>query len=447
MKKYLMMGVAALALASCSHDDIQFAQPPVNPNPTKAEQYQTAFVSTFGVPAATQTWGFNQGGVMSAPGRRSAQPNSNQWGTTDDNSKYLDYPKPADITPEEREAVLAVFSQPGKEHYEPLVNWSRFFVQQVYCGPEGYKMTQLACKDPNGHEETQYLWSAERGNYTITTTSYLDEVNNFNEGKYSGNAEQGCMLMWYSSTTDWSYKSTQGGGQRFHYFRMEKINGNYYVGLDFASERQASANANEEFDRDLIYNDWIVKIVPGKGESVPVDEVIEEGMIICEDLGNIGDFDFNDAVFYAKIWSNGTTEITLLAAGGTLELSVAGKEVHEALLGAENAKKGDVYKMINTGADATAKPYTFEVTGYTRLIDIPVVVKQKGAAGDVTSYELSAQRGMAPQKICVPKGFKWCKERKSLAETYSGFKAWTTGAASTWAGEYKAEDVYETKAE
>ena len=54
---------------------------------------------------------------------------------------------------------------------------------------------------------------------------------------------------------------------------------------------------------------------------------------------------------------------------------------------------------------------------------------------------------MAPQKICVPYGFKWCKERKSLAETYPGFKEWTTGAASTWTGSYKAEDVYETKAE
>ena len=231
-----------------------------------------------------------------------------------------------------------------------------------------------------------------------------------------------------------------------HYtFRMEQIDGNYYVGLDFEGTGQ---NPNQQIARDYIYNDWIVKIVPGKGESVPVDEVIEQGRIICEDLGTIGDFDFNDVVFDAKVWKSGKTEITLLAAGGTLELSVADVEVHEALLGAENAKKGNVYKMINTGADATAVPYYFvaEKT-YNSLIDIPILVKQTDAAGNVTSYSLEAATGMAPQKICVPYGFKWCKERKSLAETYPGFKAWTTGAASTWAGEYKAEDVYETKAE
>ena len=49
--------------------------------------------------------------------------------------------------------------------------------------------------------------------------------------------------------------------------------------------------------------------------------------------------------------------------------------------------------------------------------------------------------GKAPQKICVPKNFKWCKEYKSLADVYPGFKSWTTGAADTWTGSYDEENV------
>lgn len=43
---------------------------------------------------------------------------------------------------------------------------------------------------------------------------------------------------------------------------------------------------------------------------------------------------------------------------------------------------------------------------YNSLIEIPIVVSKTDAAGNVTSYELTAQMGKAPQKICVPKGFR-----------------------------------------
>jgi hypothetical protein len=49
--------------------------------------------------------------------------------------------------------------------------------------------------------------------------------------------------------------------------------------------------------------------------------------------------------------------------------------------------------------------------------------------------------GKAPQKICVPLGFKWCKEYKSLVDAYPGFKNWTSGKADTWCGEYNSELV------
>ena len=410
MKNYLILLLTLLTFFSCGHELTTLSEQEM-----KEKEYEASFVKVFGEISRFQTWGF-----ASAAETRTAQPNSNQWGTHDDNDKYLDWPRPADITPQERAKVLAVFNEVGEEHYDALFDTDKFFVQQVYCGPEGNKMTQLAAYDKDGHR--QMVYGDPNNNYMpYEIYSYEDEVNNFNNGKYSGNAEQGCMLMWFSSTLDWSYKSTQGGGERFHYFRMEEIDGNYYVGFDFASRRQAPANANEQFDRDFIYNDWIVKVVPGKGFTPPTRTVKEEGLIICEDLGNVGDFDFNDVVFYAKVWSDGKTEITLLAAGGKLDISVDGVDVGE--------KMG---KMVNTNGKDVEPYYFVSENTYNALIEIPIVVSKKNNAGVVTSYELTAQMGKAPQKICVPLGFKWCKEYKSLADAYPGFKDWTSGKSSTW---------------
>lgn len=427
MKKILFFIVAALALASCSNDKDFSSSNGYNLDNTKA-QYSNAFVKQFGQPAANQTWGF-------ASISRLAQPNANQWGTTDDNSKYINYPQPTAITEQELADVLAVFNEKGATEYESLIDWKNFFVQQVYTGPNGAKMNELATTVDYKVETKVISWWPYEAETTVSEVEPFDDIiNNFNAG--NNTTYGGCMLMFNSATDDFSYKTSQGGGQRWYkHWRMEKINGNYYVGFDHESAKQGSdANENELDVRDYIYNDWIVKIVPGTDYVEPVDKIKEQGRIICEDLGTIGDFDFNDVVFDATVYESGKTEITLLAAGGTLELTVAGEEVHEALLGAENAKDGKgLYKMINTGAGptATAKKFTASST-YSNLNSIPVVVKKVDEAGNVTSYTLSAEMGKAPQKICVPVTFKWCKEYKSLKDAYPGFKDWATGDASVW---------------
>ena len=124
-----------------------------------------------------------------------------------------------------------------------------------------------------------------------------------------------------------------------------------------------------------------------------------------------------------------------------MNLTVAGREVHEAFGVGQTTM---VNTKESTGKGAEKDPFYFIAANtYSSLIDIPIVVTGKDAAGNVTSYELSAEMGKAPQKICVPKGFKWCKEYKSLAEVYPGFKSWTTGAADTWTGtgSYDADNV------
>lgn len=424
MKKYFMLTVAVLAMASCSKNtDVS------NPNAVqenKEAQYADAFVKTFcdgQKIASNQTWGFNQ--------TKAANPNGNEWASDG-------YTVPGAITEQELADVLAVFNQKGEAQYTAKVNWSNFFVQQVYKGVAHYTagnggdvlgsahMDWLCAYDPVGYEVTNTIYWPE---YKVeVTTCHDDHINNFNGGDCKD--YNGIMLMVNSSTQRFGFKASEDNGHVFYNFRMEEINGNYYVGFDFEADGQ---NPNEQVARDYIYNDWIVKIVPADG--VTPDEVKEQGRIICEDLGTIGDFDFNDVVFDAKVWKSGKTEITLLAAGGQLDISVAGVNV------------GDVMgKMVNTGTGNTHDPYYFVAANkYNSLIDIPIVVRSTDAAGNVTSYELTAEMGQAPQKICVPVGFKWCKEYKSLSEVYPGFKDWSTGAASTWTGSFDANNVYEAE--
>lgn len=428
MKKVVLGLIALLSFTACNKHDFEV----ITTQEIKEAQYAAAFEQVFGAVSPTQTWGFSQTATT-----RSANTNGNEW-------KKEGYNVPADITESEREAVLAVFSQKGEASYEALEDWDCFFVQQVYKGVAHYTagnggdvlgsahMDWLCAYDPIGVQETKYVWNAEKNaNDVFIVTSHDDHINNFNNGDCKD--YNGIMLMVNSSTQRFGFKASEDNGHVFYNFRMEEINGNYYVGFDFEA---AGQNPNEQVARDYIYNDWIVKIVPGKGTT---DKVKEEGMIICEDLGTIGDFDFNDVVFYAKVWDSGKTEITLLAAGGTLNLTVAGHEVHEAF-GVSQSTMVNTKESTGKGAEKDSVYFVAENT-YSSLIDIPVVVRTKDAAGNVTSYELSAQMGKAPQKICVPKGFRWCKEYKSLAEAYTGFKIWTSGKSNTWANGAFVEDL------
>lgn len=419
MKK-LIIFLFGLLLASCV-SDVKYSEQEM-----KELTYANAFEQAFGTISPTQTWGFPQ--TM-----RTANTKGNMW-------EDEGYVIPNKITEDELNKVLDVFSKPGKEFYESKVNWDCFFVQQVYKGDSIYvagngakvtgseHMDWLVAYDPIGYDETIY-WPEFK-----IIKNHDDHVNDFNNS-YS-NDYDGCMLMVNSSTQRFGFRSSEDS--KMHYtFRMEEIDGNYYVGLDFEATGQ---NPNQQVQRDLVYDDWIVKIVPGKGYS---DKVKEEGMIICEDLGTIGDFDFNDVVFYAKVWESGKTEIWLLAAGGTLNLTVAGQEVHEAFGVSQTTM---VNTEESTGKGTTKDPFYFEATNkYNSLIEIPIIVSTKNNAGNVTSYELSAEMGKAPQKICVPKGFRWCKEYKSLSIAYPGFREWTTGTSDTWATEYNENLVVLTE--
>lgn len=422
MKKTLITIVAAMAVGTafvgCSNHDATTAGEVVN------MKYEAAFKQTFGEPAPNQDWGF----ASRTLGTRGADERSNMWGT----GELANYPKPADITSEELAAVLAVFNQEGEEHYTALVDFHNFFVQQVYSTELGRShMNKLQCVEPvkvPDNPEVNPYWP-----YTLDWNNLQAcHVSNFNTGAYSGNKDQGCMLMLDCSTSDWSYSQSQGGGQDIHFFRMEKIGDYYYVGLDYASFRQASENENEQYDRDCVYNDWIVKIVPGNGESSHIVNKAKqyECRVICEDLtaATGTDFDFNDVVFNLK-YTEGVnkTFVTVYAAGGTLPLYLQGKEVHQLFKEANPDKNITVKTMINTGIGDELAPVSFTLDGQISPAAIEIRVEKDGEL-----IPLKSEVGQPTAKIAVDPDFEWCAEREDIQKKYPSFSSYVKNGNINW---------------
>ncbi|WP_455668661.1 DUF4842 domain-containing protein [Phocaeicola sp.] len=207
-----------------------------------------------------------------------------------------------------------------------------------------------------------------------------------------------------------------------------------YVGL----EDNATFSGGSDFD----CNDIIFYIDPNESEKLP-DVVIPEEpvetesmswIIACEDLGSVGDYDFNDVVFsVSHVSGEKTAVVTPLAAGGTLPAKIlyGGKDIGEihGLLGGN-----DTSTMINTSNWGKAgNPITITVgTDFTMSSSNMGGFSLK--IGDGTATITAPGQGEAPQMICVPGNWAWPTERTSIVSAYSKFGEWGAnyGISKDW---------------
>lgn len=440
MKKILFVGITALAMASCTHDDYA----PVS----KQEQYQAVFEKEFGAVNPYVNWGFTPQQVFTFDkdgkliGTRGADPSNNLW------YKYLTVP--AALTDAQKDVVRRWF----QTHQNPQgleVNWSDYFVQQVYKGrtntegsksledydilkedgtPTGSKVTGSNHMDwlHSGNGETKY--HIERFNAGDgSTTDVFEDENKKHQDKI--------MYMKDCKTEYFGFHDSYGDNYYSDSYVLipgdiidDSVAGMYFVGFDY--KMQKHDNGKIEVKPDGYYSDWIVRIAPGlnapnAGKRVMVEDIIDS------DLASVqtSDWDFNDAVFdvrFEESWVNGTPEnnyqdahnqkyaiITLHAAGGTKYLTIGGEgdkgvEVHKALCVKEQGT------MVNTGNGATRPVAIFRIPVEDNVHNanqIPVYV------GDQV---LEAKQGQATQKLCVPTGVKWMKERVQFINSYDQFK-------------------------
>ena len=410
MKKILFVGITALAMASCTHDDYA----PVS----KQEQYQAVFEKEFGAVNPNVNWGFTPQQVFTFDkdgkliGTRAANPNSNQW------ADYVTVP--TKLTDAQKEVVRKWFqNNPNPKGLE--VNWSDFFVEQVYKGgkkTEGSKTPETYYTFNDG-VQTQTTITGSNHMDWLACGSKKDHVNNFN------GADGDIMYMYDSSTDCFGFHESHGDKYYDDSYVLisgdqidPSVAGMYFVGFDY--QMQKHDNGKIEVKPDGYYSDWIVRIAPalsapGKAKRVMVEDLFDSDLKYAK----TSDWDFNDAVFdvrFENVNNQNYAVITLHAAGGTKYLTIGGEgdkgvEVHKAL-GVETGT------MVNTVKDQG-------VTRPVAIFRIPVAANVNNA-NDIPVYVgsqiLEAKKGKVTQKLCVPTDVKWMKERVQFINSYDQFK-------------------------
>lgn len=486
MKKYLMTGIAAVALCaaftSCSHDSDGFS----TLQEAKEAEYAVAFEKAYGKISSTQDWGFGSARTRAHDDGR-IDVNGNEWKS-----------KP-EVTAAEARAVFDYVNRVKTSipYYSETApdNLSTYYCTQVWGGDNkvesdvadertypNYDQKQRGeagnVYGPEKMNELAIAMSLNKGPIGIDDNGKLvgdwSHINNFNASKNTNFGGNTGVIG--GGTLDFAYKSSEDSKYHNKWIIIDGqyitdadgVNhaGKYYVCFDFisckdgvytnfqkpgvgnvtvkgayATVAEAIAAKAKDSNGDLVQSDWQIGNVTGGNMCIPAndiytdwiirlvnaqpveDPVVESGRIFCEDLGSIGDFDFNDVVFDAFIYQSGKIHIDVLAAGGTLPMKVAN---HDIVAGMKNNVQK---KMVNTGLD-TAPVYSFDIPAkaenvpeYASLKDIPVVVTQK-----VNQYDqdimLKAETGAAPQKICLPVGTKWVDEYVDINAAYPNFENW-----------------------
>lgn len=441
---FSLAAIVAGSFASCQDYDAGFSEDDIF-----NQKYQSAFEEAFGEIDPNQNWGFDPmpiGGV-DYNGTRAVNTNSNEWETIfhykvpgprggEANGNTLPWGWAAgDVTNYERAYVYWWFST----HQWPttlVVNWNSFFMENVWGQPEHSGSNEESSANFHGEQlGMDYLSilsstgtikspapsdGARIDSYAIAKTykSDADEtnyphVNDFNTG---GGAKEQVMYLYDVSTLDFGVLTSQQDDNKIHNnWTIQQINGNYYLAFDYWHEK--STEPQNKVEADGYYNDWILKLSNGEHQ----DDYYTR-RIMCEDLGNTFDWDWNDVVFDVTTYYLSSTNkyyamITLQAAGGTMPIYV-GDDQHEAhaMFGVSTDTPVNVDAPGHVQRPAVV--YSIELTD-TQLIDIggkkycqaekiPVLVGSKQDPSILVT--LDAEKGKAPQKFACSSTTYWMKE-------------------------------------
>lgn len=227
----LSLTALSLGMVSCSSEDIETTGNILTENAQK-----------YGTHSSEVNLYFGGNKIV---GTRACDVSGNQWG-----AEMPEYP-----TDEEKAGILDyVRNNPGASVEWP--GYTCFYVQHVISAHNkySYKDWNNALHDNiDGSTHLNELQIKENnGNYT--------HVNNFNSGKCDNAATHNAALMtqgFQGARAHDSYGNTDVDNWRLYYW-----NGNYYLGIDYKMVK-----GDGKIDPDGIYDDWIVKIIPGKGET------------------------------------------------------------------------------------------------------------------------------------------------------------------------------------
>lgn len=225
------MTALSLGMVSCSSEDIETTGNILTQNAQK-----------YGTHSSEVNLYFGGNKIV---GTRACDVNGNMWG-----AEMPKYP-----TEEEKAGILEyVRNNPGASVEWP--GYTCYYVQHVVSAHNKYSYT-----DKNGAQHNDIDGSTHLDKLEIKENGGLyTHVNNFNAGKCDNAATHNAALMtdgFKGARAHDSYGNTDVDNYRLYYW-----NGNYYLGIDYKMTKD-----DGKIDADGIYDDWIVKILPGKGET------------------------------------------------------------------------------------------------------------------------------------------------------------------------------------
>lgn len=337
MKRYLISGaltlIAGLLVTSC-HDKME-NEYISNPVTVKTEEFDKAFKEAFTSNIdPNQDWGFGATKKRKA-NTRYANPNAAD-GTTA-------WALPDDIGTDEINTVVAHFANKSNYTANVLPGYINYWVQHVAIGSHSYP------SEPDNNGVTSTVRANDHMDQLVVKEGDdLTHVQRFNASSGSK------MFMQSSESRVFGWYNSNASEEITNRYLIQLINGAYYVGFDFCSTKE-----NHVVKPDGVYDDWIIKLVPGElktdGTSETEEPVItgviddneddeeldninnpgnqsdittenvnyqqeitrteyfkkrrllQYGRVFCEDLGanyasNHKDFDYNDVVFDAHLY-------------------------------------------------------------------------------------------------------------------------------------------------
>lgn len=201
-----------------------------------------------------------------------------------------------------------------------------------------------------------------------------------------------------------------------YYSAVKEVNGRYLVGL-------------EDWKEESDCNDIVFYIDP-RPVIVPTKPAESKVTLAFEDLGAVGDYDFNDVVIEVSKFSedNHYLKVDLVAAGGTLPFQL--KFNGQTLFDKKADKIGDyantrVYNtdsIIKTAYVAMPSGFTLSQSTCTSMFKL--YVAQKGSDTMLENALLvstNTESGKAPQVLVIPEKWNFPMENQNISDKYPKF--------------------------
>lgn len=430
MTKYLFKGMVALCVcalfASCSKDaGFETAS---NPAELAKIQYKEAFIKKYGPVAANQSWDFS-GYAITTRGETLPAMTWEQkqyGGGIGDASKTAFLKKIKEDYLEVKSKVATTAAEPfpytySSMHLRPAFahgntdKYSYFSIsaEYTYNGQTVKSNDDIVINALYNSSTQDGIWYAMQASYVNRGTNYGTYDLNFNTWRNINtipciNANTARWKVGYGVAQDELTEKT------LTTCKMFTVNGRNYIAFD--------CDGNGDYS-DIICQYQVFEYRQKE------DPKVYAKRYMVEDLGSIGDFDFNDIVFDVIQLADGSQKCYVRALGGIYNITITvgnttwSKNGSEITLGDETvtAEEGVMYNTDPIHSDWVLAE--FPVTGWDPTgNDVSVSVYTRGQNGEFYTNTIEFPKdGDVPMMVAVSTSKVWMLEYHSIGEMPEDF--------------------------